>query len=92
MTTLRLALLVLALLAAPLLQGCSTLQQAFTNRAVCTVAMDECMTASRWGPVAITGDLDRRDTEVLIEALRIRIAMQAMRAAAEARAAQDKAD
>ncbi|MEY2688197.1 MAG: hypothetical protein RL375_2395 [Pseudomonadota bacterium] len=79
----RLLCLVLALLLAPLMSGCmETFKGAFTNRVACTVAMDECLSASRWGPIAITGDVDARDTAVLIEALRIRIAMEALRAAA----------
>lgn len=80
-------LLLLALLL-PLLGGCAglknPLQGAFTNRVMVSAADDECMAASRWGWVALTGDVDERDCSVIVQALRMRLLMlQAMRDAAD---------
>lgn len=92
MTLPRLAALPLLLAALALLGGCAgmknPLQGAFTNRVVITVAEDECLAASRWGPVALTGDVDERDCTVIVQALRLRALMlQAAREAAAERAA-----
>lgn len=77
MTLLRLALLWTLLPLLGLLGGCSSnpLKGTFTNRVVVTVAEDECLAASRWGPVALTGDIDARDCQVLVQALRLRAQM-----------------
>lgn len=88
----RLRLLLLCALLLPLLGllgGCGSnpLKGTFTNRVVVTVAEDECMAASRWGPVALTGDVDARDCQVLVQALRLRALMlnaAAMQGAAKA--------
>ncbi|HRD84471.1 MAG TPA: hypothetical protein PLF63_04795 [Rubrivivax sp.] len=68
--------LVLLLPALGLLGGCANLrnplQGALTNRVVISVAEDECLAASRWGPIAITGDVDERDCTVIVQALRLR--------------------
>lgn len=75
--TLRLLLCALLLPVLGLLGGCGTnpLKGSFTNRLVVTVAEDECMAASRWGPVALTGDVDARDCQVLVQAMRLRALM-----------------
>lgn len=76
------------LMIAALLAGCITLPKGvFTNRFVVTAGEDECMSASRYGPFAITGDVDKRDCAPIVEALRERANARASAAAAAASAA-----
>lgn len=76
----RLALLALLL---PALGGCITLPKTggpFTNHVMRTIDDETCTTASRWGPVAITGDLNASECQALIEALRARELLRLMEA------------
>lgn len=65
--------LLIACLASALLTGCMSFNgQVLANRVAVPLAMDECRVDSRWGPFGISTDLDKRDCEVIREALRLK--------------------
>jgi hypothetical protein len=69
-------ILLLALL--PALQGCITLPKGLlANRVAVTVAMDECLNASRWGGFYIGSDIDERDCRAILDAAQLRALIQA---------------
>lgn len=78
--------IVLALLLAPLLGGClESFNGLMTNRVMLSVAQDECTTNSRWGLVDIGAKVDQRDCDAILQALKLRAAMEAQAAASAAR-------
>jgi hypothetical protein len=78
----RLIAVLLALVLGPSLAGCSaSLQGLLTNRVVINVAQDGCATNSRWFGLSIGADVDERDCRVIVDALRLRTAMEALAAA-----------
>lgn len=82
--------LLLAALLLPLFAGCITLPKTggpFTNHVMRSIDDKGCMTASRWGPVAITGDLNESECTALIEALRARELLRLMEAQSRSQAA-----
>lgn len=84
-----LTLLMLPLLLA--LGGCLAIPKKggpFTNHLTVTVDMQSCLTASRWGPMALTGDLNESECEAILQGLQL---LMIQRAPAQA-AAQAGAD
>jgi hypothetical protein len=53
------------LVMAALLSGCGSLKGQFENRAVCTVAKDQALTVSMYGPIGIASKLAEQDAAVL---------------------------
>ncbi|MCA0240202.1 MAG: hypothetical protein LCI02_05025 [Proteobacteria bacterium] len=69
------------------LAGCITMPETggwLTNSVVTTVDGKACMSASRWGPVTITGDINASECKAILEG-------QALRAAAKAKPATGSA-
>ncbi len=57
---------ILALVMALSLAGCAATRPAFLeNRLVCTVAKDKAFAVSIWGPIGISGEIAKADTEVV---------------------------
>ncbi len=74
-----------ALLALPfalLLSGCANLQNLLSNRVTVPLALDECRVDSRWAGFGISTEIDPRDCEVILEAMRLRALQQAVDRAA----------
>lgn len=85
----RIATLALALLLVPALSGCmSTFKGVLTNRVVVNVAQDGCATNSRWFGIAIGADVDERDCQAILQALKLRAAMEALAADAASQRSQ----
>ncbi len=71
-------ILIILLLALPL-GGCLTLPKTggwFTNHVTMTVDGERCMTASRWGPVALTGDINDSECAAIREGQALRAKTQ----------------
>lgn len=79
-------LLYLALLPLLLaLSGCLSIPKKggpFTNHLLLTVDMQSCMTASRWGPATLTGDLNDSECEAILAGLRLLMIQKAIAEAA----------
>jgi hypothetical protein len=74
------------LLVVTFLSGCITMPETggwLTNHVVCTVDDNSCMTASRWGPVALTGDLNRSESKAILEGRRARDKLRSMEVTAK---------
>lgn len=82
MPALRLIALLLPL---ALLTGCISLPKNgsfLTNHIITTIDESRCMTASRWGPMAITGDVNASECEALLEGQRLRLLRRLLQEAA----------
>jgi starvation-inducible outer membrane lipoprotein len=69
------------ILASLLLSGCITLPKTggpLTNHVLMTVDWRTCMTASRWGPISLTGDINESECEALRQAFRLLMLQQAV--------------
>lgn len=84
--TARPALAVLALL----LGGCSSVQGLLTHHVAVTLDDARCLAASRWGSIAITGDIAASECQAIVagrQALELVRLLQQTRSAAPAPAA-----
>lgn len=80
-THLRRAMLVAAMAGLQALGGCITIPEEggpLTNHVLRTVDDKSCMTASRWGSLAITGDINRSECKAIVEGLKLRAAKKAL--------------
>lgn len=72
--------LLIASLAAVLLSGCAAFGGTkFANRIAVTLATDECRADLRAGDYGFSTDIDKRDCEVIREAMRLRALQDYMR-------------
>lgn len=79
---LRLLVVAAAVLLALALQGCTeTFKGVLSNRVMVSVSQDSCATNSRWFGIALGADVDERDCKTIVDALRLRTAMEALSAA-----------
>lgn len=72
---------ILILFAAVLLTGCVGTVGMLTNHVTLTLDDQRCMTASRWGPVAITGDVADSECQAIVEGRRAREVLRMLRVA-----------
>lgn len=82
----RLAVVALALL----LGGCASMQGVLTHHVAVTLDDAKCLAASRWGPIAITGDIAASECQAIVagrQALELVRVLQQTRSAAPAPAA-----
>ena len=62
----RLAVVALALL----LGGCSSMQGLLTHHVAVTMDDGKCLSASRWGSIAITGDIAAGECKAIVDGRR----------------------
>ena len=85
----RLAVVALALL----LGGCSSVQGLLTHHVAVTMDDSKCLSASRWGSIAITGDIAASECEAIVagrRALEVLRMLQGVRPAPAAAAPGSK--
>jgi hypothetical protein len=81
--TARLAVVALALL----LGGCSSMQGLLTHHVAVTMDEGKCLAASRWGSIAITGDIAASECQAIVAGRRALELIRLLEAAKPAPAA-----
>jgi len=81
--TARLAVVAMALL----LGGCSSMQGLLTHHVAVTMDDSKCLAASRWGSIAITGDIAASECEAIVAGRRALEVLRMLQSARPAPAA-----
>ncbi len=75
--------IILTLAAASLLSGCLTMPETggwLTHHVTVTLDDKRCMSASRWGAVSLTGDINESECKAIVEGRRARELLRLMEA------------